>query len=227
MTVRPAFLRRGPARPCSARRRFGVGGATARQGGARQPGLATSGCRAEAAVSVGLPDLAQTATGPEQGEDRDATAVDAHLGVAHLTAEPDPAPIGGAGSRPVLHPATTDAAQVAIIDARPVGYQELDAGVIDVERDISHAWRDFRQHQVEHGEAAGSAHVEAAGGRPVAQALDGPDMAADVNGFTICMCPGGAPSPYEGVFGFSRADTWRRRGVARSRGLRVSRSGRG
>src|SRR5262245_52159584 len=85
-----------------------------------------------------------------------------HLPVAELAYELDPAAAGRRRAGPVLDAAAPDA-EVVGVDRRAVGDEQLEGGVVDVERDLDLAALELGEQEVEHDDAARGAHVEPMG----------------------------------------------------------------
>jgi hypothetical protein len=103
---------------------------------------------------MGLVYLSPGLSRGEQREESDASAVHPQLGVAHLADELDPSSAGSWRPCPVLDSAPSDAAEVAVVDRRAVGDEQLDGGVVDVERDLDLAGLELGEQKVEHDDAA-------------------------------------------------------------------------
>jgi hypothetical protein len=88
-------------------------------------------------------------------------------------------PSGEATPVQLFNAAAADAAELVIVDLCPVGDEQDDGCVVDVELDGDLARFDVGQEQVEHDAAAARADVEAAGARPGAKLALGAVVSAD------------------------------------------------
>src|SRR5215475_11081700 len=118
------------------------------------------------ALAVCPAQVRQVLLGEHRRQHRDPAAVYPDLAVAQGAAQHDTAATRGVRPGRVLDLATAGAAQVPVVDRGVLGQQQLDHAVVDVHGDLDVAVGDAGGAQVEYGDAAVVANLEAPLGGP-------------------------------------------------------------